>query len=567
MVTGQRKRLGELLVEAGVITEAQLQEALARRQGASQRLGKVLEDMGLVTEAQICRAVAKQQGIEMIDLNDVIPESAALERIPAEIAIRHRVMPLRMDGSRLVLVMADPLDTQALDAAWRAARATSIERVTAPESEVLALIQEFHAGSQFSEQSLKNLIPTETVAILSDASVLHVGPAYKDFNATEALNAILGGAVSANATHVHIEPTGRTVLIRYRINGRLRRVTMLPSTTLTPLVGRLRSLFQVDPNQHAISQTGKARLQVGQQQVSLHLELVASIHGDRASVRVLDPRRFHLRISDLDFSDADHAAVLDLLAFPQGVVLVTGPEDADTSGTIYTFLNHLREEGLNLVSVEDPVAAILGGVTQMEVHTRMGVTWAETVRAAMRINPDVLAVGDIPDADTAAQVLRAAMGGQLVAAGVRAESAPAAIALLLDMGLEPYLIASALRGVIGQRVLRCICPDCKQPTDPDPQAMALLELEPADLEGKPVMRGRGCRRCAGEGYLGHTHVFEVARVRGVLRQQIARRAATVEIAEAAREVGMRRLRDAALEKVFAGITTLREVAAVVPTAE
>lgn len=567
MITGQRKRLGELLVETGVITEAQLQEALARRQGSGQRLGQVLEEMGLVTEEQICRAVAKQQGIEMVDLSSVIPEPAALERIPAEIAIKHRVMPLRMDGNRLVLVMADPLDTQALDAAWRAARTTGIERVTAPESEVLAMIQEFYSGLQFSEQSLKNLVPTETVAILSDASALHVGPASRDFNATEALNAILGGAVKANATHVHIEPTGRTVLVRYRIDGRLRRVTMLPSTTLGPLIGRLRSLFQVDPNQHAISQTGKARLQVGQHQVSLHLELVSSIHGDRASVRILDPRRFQIRIADLEMSEKDRATVLDLLAFTQGLVLVAGPEDADTSGTIYTFLNHLREEGLNLVSVEDPVAAILAGVTQMEVHSRLGVTWADTVRAAMRINPDVLAIGEIPDKETASQALRAAMNGQLVLAGIRAESAPAAIALLLDMGLEPYLVASTLRGAIGQRVLRCICPDCKQPADPKPGAMARLELIPADLQGKQVFEGRGCRRCAGGGYLGHTHIFEVVRVHGVLRQRIAMRSSAVEIAEAAREVGMRPLREAALEKVFAGMTSLAEAAAVVPNAD
>lgn len=563
MGTQQPKRLGEVLVESGVITEHQLMSALEHKRGTRRRLGSTLVEMGLATETQICRAVADQQGIPVIDLNTITPDSEALQRVPAEIAARHAVVPLKVRAGRLLLVMADPLDITGLDAAWRASQCVSIDRVIAPESQVLALIQEYYGTATLGHDPLSGLAAKEAVSILTEVPG-RADAGLADFNAIDAINAILGGAAESGATHVHIEPGVRRTTIRYRIDGQLRRAVMLPAGAHAALVGRLRTLFHVDPSQAPGSQEGHAGLQLGQHQVGLRLSLVPAAHGEAAVVRVLDPRRAQVRIEHLGLTTQDLAAVTEMLSQPNGLVLVAGPEDSGISTTLYALLNELSDEAASLVSVENPVEAILADVVQVEVNERAGIGWPEALRAAQRLDPDVLMIADLLDLETSRLALRAALTGQLVLAGVRSESAAGAVALLLDLGLEPYLLASTLRGIIGQRLARRVCKECQSADAPDPRSLVRLGLTSADLESRPLVRGTGCAACGDTGFVGRVGLFEVAQVRGALRQSIATKAPVLEIERAALEGGMRPLREDALEKAYAGLTTLAEVAAVVP---
>lgn len=553
-----RPRLGDVLVQLGMLDHHQVAAALEARlaSGGTKRLGRVVRELGMVSEADLARALAVQHVLPLIDLDpdQVDPDVARL--IPRGVAERSGVVAWARRGSRLAVAVADPVDVVALDDIRTLTGITGLDIHVAAESRIREALR----------RAWTDRVDTELVAdFLHEVEPSGHEVADDDTGADAAtirlVDRLLSDAVRAGASDMHVEPQRDGLRVRMRVDGVLRDALMLPRSGSSALIARLKIVADLDVIERRLPQDGRALVRVDGERVDLRLSTLPSLHGEKVVVRLLPASHSLPSLDTLGLTPPQQRLLVDVVGRPQGLVLVTGPTGSGKTNTLYAALSEGVGDERNVVTLEDPVEIELPGVTQVHVDEKVGMTFGRGLRAALRQDPDVILVGEVRDAETAALAVRAALTGHLVLTTLHTLDAASATSRLVDMGVPPYLVTSSLALVVSQRLVRVPCDECKVATEPDPFLLASLWV--SDPLGAWV-EARGCLSCGGTGYRGRTAVVETMEVGPDVRQALLEGADEAAIRRAARAAGTLSMRDQAIELARRGGTTLDEVVRAVP---
>ncbi len=561
-------RLGDLLVSSGIITEEQLNEALKiqKESDKKQRLGTVLIEHKFITENQLIETLQMQLGVDFIDLNNtsIPPEMASI--IPKNIAKKHMVIPIKVSGSDLYLAMVDPLNfitIEEVQAATRKRVIPVIAATAAMERAVLNLYSNEGAARAIDEMRRDNV---------GDASIEQSGDAvsYLEEDANSAptirlVNSIIERAITEQASDIHIEPRENQVMVRMRIDGMMRDILEVPKDLQGSVISRMKIMCNMDISQHRIPQDGRCNVRVRQQDIDLRVSTLPTIYGEKTVLRLLRKTGGTLTMEGIGLRDRNMELFQGLIHNnSEGVILIVGPTGSGKSSTMYTMVRELNTPEVNLITLEDPVEYNISGVNQVQINDKAGLTFANTLRAVLRQDPDIVGVGEIRDQETADIALRAAMTGHLVLSTIHTNDAKSSIDRLLGIGVEPYLIAGAVKGIISQRLVRRICPHCKTPYKPDENELSLLHLE-EDEEFK-FYKGEGCAECFYTGYRGRIAVFEILVLNSDMRHAIQKND-MVALEEAISKSDFRPILVNCKELVLDGVTTAKEVSRAISRAD
>jgi type IV pilus assembly protein PilB len=549
----ERRKIGQVLLEQGLITSAQLDAALAEKIECGVKLGEILVRQLAVTETQVAFALAEREGLTYVDLSETAIDPGAVSLIPDRAAQRHNMLPIAFRDGKLVLAMSDPLDVEAIDDAELYSH-MKVEPVAAAHSDVRYAIEKFVFGEGAIDE-----MPSADIAELPGEGLISED-ALRDVPIVRVVNQLLRGAINERASDVHFEPGEKSVLVRYRIDGVLVDVAELPKASQPTLVSRLKLMANMDIAEHRRPQDGRLVLRVDGRVVDLRAALLPTPRGESIVLRVLDGHGHGIGLDGLGLSPENSAHLERMIARPYGGIFIAGPTGSGKTTTLYALLSRLDERSRKIITIEDPIEYLLGGPTQVAVNLRANVTFAAGLREILRFDPDIVMIGEVRDPETAAIAVRASLAGHLVLSSIHTSDAPAAITRLSEMGVEPYASSSALLGAVSQRLLRVLCPLCKKPVELTPEQLAGAGFTEAHIDRVNAFEPVGCPQCHGTGYRGRVAAFEIMEMNDDLRALVLRHASTGELRAAALESGMRSLKDDALDKVAAGTTSLAEVA-------
>jgi type IV pilus assembly protein PilB len=554
------KSLGDILVDEGLLNRKQLGEAEEEQQRVGKSLGRVLVDMGLVKEAALVSALARQVGLDFVDLTEHHIDPAAASLLPEQVSRRYRALPIGYDGTRLIVAMSDPANVFALDDI-RTITGMEIKPVVATASDVEAAIRRY---GQF-EQSVEDIATEASAAHGEEAQDLESMPAaVEEAPIVKLVNLLITQAVADRASDIHIEPMEKDIRIRYRIDGVLHEVMRSPKNIQNGLVSRLKVMADINIAERRVPQDGRVGLVVGGRAVDLRLATLPTVFGEKVVIRILDKTSVLLKLEDLGFSDYAYERFEKAFRQPYGTVLVTGPTGSGKSTSLYATLNIINTMDRNIITVEDPVEYRLPGVNQIQVNMKAGLTFATALRSILRADPDVVLIGEIRDAETAVIGVEAALTGHLVLSTLHTNDAAAAITRLVEMGVEPYLVASALDCVVAQRLARVLCQHCKEAYKPTEKELQEARFSKELIsQAKELYRPVGCSRCGKTGYRGRMGLYEVMPVTEEIERLTVESRSSDDIRRVAIEQGMVTLRDDGLQKVVAGETSLEEIFRVV----
>jgi type IV pilus assembly protein PilB len=547
----KKKLLGERLLESGLIREHQLAQALQAQQSTGEQLGKLLVRLGYLSEDDLLRLLCEESGIGFATLEEVRPEAAALTMVPEALARAHHVLPLTLVDGRLTVALADPFDIATIGAVER----TSGRRTTAvgaPHARLQqAIDRAYRDGGRSSSPRPQD---ADVGAPQPDATD---GGAQAELGSSAAALAeeIFQRAVALGATDIHIEPAADSVQVRFRLDGILRRGTSLPKSAQAPLLTRIKVLAGLNIAESRMPQDGRLRVLAGGREVDMRISTFPTLHGEDLVLRVLDRARVALRLASVGMGAEDLAVFREVLARPLGLILITGPTGSGKTTTLYSALAELNTGERCILTIEDPVEYEVDGIRQSQINPRAGLTFATGLRSMLRHDPDVILVGEIRDPETAQISLSAAMTGHMVLSTIHTNSAAAAIPRLLDMGVEPFALATSLQLSLAQRLVRVLCPECRVPAEVPGAVRRRFGLEDAE-----IFRATGCARCSQTGYRGRVAVFELLPITEAVGAAIYERRSGEEIQRAS---GRPNLLQAGLDKVRQGVTTLEELLRVV----
>ena len=547
---GGRRLLGQILKAQGVLREGQVQEGLALQRKQGGLIGQCLVQLGHCTAGDVARALAEQAGIELVDLSKAAPEKAALALVDATTAHTFGVLPLKVEGKTLVVAIADPLNT-AVTEDLRFTTGVDV-RVALGDETLLRQLVAKHYGE---ETSLADAIAQAAKA----ASGADVEAAAASTPVVRLLNSILHRAIRDRASDVHFEVYDGSFRIRYRVDGSLYEIEAPPPHLALPLVARVKVMSDLDITETRMPQDGRIELSIEGRPVDLRVATLPSIAGEGCVLRVLDRSAVSLDLAALGLRPEDDARLKRLCELPHGIVLVTGPTGSGKTTTLYAMLSHANTPDVKIITTEDPVEYDIEGIVQVPIREEIDVTYARVLRTVLRQDPDKILIGEIRDGETASVAVEASLTGHLVFSTLHTNDAPSTVTRLIDMGVEPFLIAATLEAVVAQRLVRTVCPDCRETYDPPEEV--LLELgEDADrVRGSRLAFGKGCARCHQTGYRGRTGLFEILVVDGEIRRSISARSSSQEIRVAAVAAGMRTLRESGIAAMLEGKTTVEEV--------
>jgi len=550
--TASRELLGQILKKRGVIREGQVQEALAmQRERPGVPIGRCLIDLGFCTESQVLEALAQQRGLEMATLEGKPVPQAIASLVDASTARTLRLLPLRTDGDELVVALGDPMNLSVLDD-LKFLVGKPIRAVFAnPDSLQKAIDATYPPDSG----GLKAAIAAAK-GLKADADAKELAKAAP---VVRLLNAVLQQAIKDQASDIHLEPFEGAFRIRYRVDGSLFEIEAPPSYLAPALIARVKVMADLDIAEARIPQDGRIQMSLDGRAVDLRVSTLPTMYGESCVMRVLDRSVVHLDLHKLGLREEERKTLLELIDLPHGIVLVTGPTGSGKTTTLYAMLAQANDPSLKIITTEDPVEYDLEGIVQIPINDEIGVTFARVLRTILRQDPDVILVGEIRDRETATVAIEASLTGHLVFSTLHTNDAPSAVTRLVDVGVDPFLIAATVEAVIAQRLVRRICGDCKAQVLPDPERLREIGLDPEKLQGARFAVGRGCDRCHHTGYRGRLAIFEVLRVDDTIRQLMLEHVSTQQIRDAARARGMRPLRDAGLIAAMDGLTTLEEV--------
>ena len=562
--TPNRKPLGQVLIAQGVISEDQLRIALLEQGKSSLPIGRLLVVLGFVSEATLREALSQTLGKQSVDIANVIPDPQALQLVPRDLAKRLRLLPLNFDAGmrRLQVALVDVSDIVALDR-LRGALPEDIEvdTVFAGESEIARAIDQ-HYGHELSIDGILTEIETGEVdyrglAALTDEYSQPV---------VRLIDALLGDAVRRDASDIHFEPEGSFLRIRYRIDGLLRQIRALHKSYWPAMAVRIKVMANLNIAETRAPQDGRISLNISGRAVDFRVAAQPTIHGENIVLRILDRQKGIVALDDLGLSEHQLDILKLMIARPEGIILVTGPTGSGKTTTLYSILNHISHEGINIMTLEDPVEYPMAMIRQTSVADASKLDFANGVRSMMRQDPDVILVGEIRDSDTAEMAFRAAMTGHQVYTTLHTNSAIGVIPRLLDIGILPDIMAGNIIGVVAQRLVRRLCPHCREPYVADTIETRLIGISTERPE-HTLYRAVGCDRCDYQGYRGRLAVMELMRMDADLDELIARRATFREIRNAARAKGFRALAEDGMRRVVEGVTSLDEIGRVIDLTE
>ncbi len=540
-----KKRLGQRLIEKGLITEEELSAALLEQSLTGEKLGRVLVKLKMISES----ALNELLGIKEMSPGETI-DKQLVRIIPEELIRRYKVFPVKKDKNRLYIAMADTLNVMAIDD-LRLVTGLDIEPMVASEKEINALIEK-NFGIPEVEKAMQELgieqepeePEEEEDVVVDEAPVIRL------------VNSIMIKAFDEEASDIHIEPFKHGIRVRYRVDGILREVMTLPRKMLHPLVSRIKVMASMDIAERRVPQDGRVPLKLQGRELDLRISTIPTVFGEKVVTRVLYKDNIkNYTLDRLGFSEHNQERFLSFLNNSYGMILVTGPTGSGKTTTLYTALNKINSVEKNIITVEDPVEYILEGINQAQINVKAGITFATYLRTILRQDPDIIMIGEIRDAETAEIAIRAATTGHLVLSTLHTNDAPGAVNRLVDMGIEPFMVASSVIGVISQRLVRRICRHCKRTTSPGEFESAFAGLKPGDV----VYHGAGCAKCNHTGFHGRVAIYEVLTVSSLLQKLILERASTEDLRNAAIREGMVALKEDGIQKALAGLTTIKEV--------
>jgi len=566
------KDIAEMLLEEGLITPRQLEKAIEQQKNSNESLEKIIISLGYVTEKEVTEVIGKEMGVPFIDLDEVEIDPELARAIPEHLAQRYKVIPVGQENNKLALAMVDPLNVFAIDDI-RLITGFDIEPMISTEESIMRAI-----NKQFGVTDLAEVHETVQDIALSDFGDLEQLDEEEELELDKlkelvdeapivrVVNLIITQAINDKASDIHIEPRVKNVCVRYRIDGVLHEVMSPPKHIQAPMISRIKIMASLDIAERRIPQDGKIHLKHDNKEYDLRVSTLPTVHGEKVVMRILDKSAVMIGLDKLGLMPDTRAVFEDLVFKPYGMILVTGPTGSGKSTTLYTALNMLNSSEDNICTVEDPVEYQLPGINQVQINPKAGLTFGAALRSFLRQDPDIIMVGEIRDGETAQIAIESALTGHLVLSTLHTNDAAGAITRLIDMGIEPFLVASALVGVIAQRLVRRICPNCREAYTPPEEAVAKFGLNLADTN-IVFYHGRGCDHCKGTGYKGRSGIYEMMTVNENVRPLILRNAPTIEIKDAAIENGMVTLQEDGLRKVLEGTTTIEECLRVVYVGE
>jgi len=543
-----RKRLGDLLVEAGAITNEQLDYALANK-SRDEKLGDFLIRENYLTEQQLIEVLELQLGVPHINLNQFSIEPELLQLVPAEIAKRTNIMPIRRDKNRLFIAMADPMDYFAIEEV-RMATGCQIETSIAAKDDLYRTITKYYDLQESMEAALTDLgvtaVETPSTEITDEESPI-----------VRLVNQIIANGVAQRASDIHFDPQETDFRVRYRVDGELRTERSLPKHMQNMLTARVKIMGGLNITENRVPQDGRIKTTINFKPIDIRLSTLPTIYGEKIVMRILDLSNAANDIDKLGLNDTNEQLFRKMIARPNGIVLITGPTGSGKSTTLYAALSHLNKEGVNIITVEDPVEYQLEGINQIQVKEEVGLTFATGLRSILRQDPDIVMIGEIRDIETAEIATRASLTGHLVLSTLHTNSAVESISRLHDMGIEPFLISSSLVGVVAQRLVRRVCRDCGEIVPATEREKEIFAEVGMKIE--TVNRGRGCPACNHTGYRGRIAIHEILPIDRNIKDFILQRASVNIIRNYMRDAGYHTLVEDGLVKVLDGQTTTEEV--------
>lgn len=557
-------RLGDRLVAAGIITREQLQQALETQQTRGDFLGQVLVDLSYVTAQEIGRILAESFGVSYVDLLEVRPDPDAVALLPEHVIRETQAIPLRTVEDILEVAMVDPLDVSAIDQIHAYTRKQVRPRLTMAW-ELTRTINDLFDACRRTSTALLELEKEQAEAgsshrraelvVASEAPIVTL------------VDSLIESAVAQRASDIHFEPHEAGLRVRFRVDGKLQEQTEIPCAQQQAVIARMKVLCTMDITESRRPQDGRMRVQKRGVVLDFRASSVPTVFGEKLVLRILDKSSVQVPLARLGFLPAAQERFEGLIRQPHGMVIVVGPTGSGKSTTLYCALNLLNDSTRNIMTLEDPVEYNVRGINQVQVNSRIGLTFASGLRSFVRQDPDVILVGEIRDRETAEMAVQASLTGHLMLSTLHTNSAVGTIARLANLGVDPFLIAQALAGVVSQRLLGKICAHCSREYHPTREVLSAVGISPDDARGIQFRKGIGCRTCRGRGYLGRVGVYEVMVMDDELRRLVMRNASEGELQQAAERRGMQSLRDCALAAVRAGITTPEEMGRVVLSAE
>ncbi|MDD5270461.1 MAG: ATPase, T2SS/T4P/T4SS family [Candidatus Omnitrophica bacterium] len=545
--------IGESLVEKGIISRRQMDEALSEQKSSGEFLGSILAGKKFASEHLIAKALSEELGLAFMDLSKYSIEAAAIKLVPEAVCRKYTLVPVYEAGGNLTVAMADPTDAAVKDE-LNGLTKLKIRPVFSPVSEIKARIDKEYAGASKSRYAAQAPVQAaapgkeveELIEVASLAPVIQV------------VDTLITKAVEVGASDIHLEPDKGHFYCRYRIDGILREIPELPKKYEAAIISRIKIMSSMDIAEKRLPQDGRIQTTVANKSVDLRVSTFPTLSGENVVLRILDKSRAFLELDGLGFAPENLKIMEKAIKRPFGMILVTGPTGSGKTTTLYAALNKVNNLDKNIMTLEDPVEYEIPRIRQSQVNVKAGLTFAAGLRSMVRQDPDIIMIGEIRDKETADIAIHAALTGHLVFSTLHTNDSASAATRLIDIGVEPFLVGTSVIAIIAQRLVRTLCPNCKKPYTPGREELDLLGAVPAD-EKAVFYREAGCRRCFDTGYSGRTGIFEMLTLDDKMKELISRKVSSTQIHEAAVRGGMKTLRDDGTLKVKAGITTVSEV--------
>jgi len=559
-------QMGQKLIEAGLLCDSQLEAALERKRETGEFLGEVLIEMGLATPRIVGKVLEELISVPYVDLSEVPIDQQVLGLVAEQYQRRHRIIPFKIEEKRLYVAMSDPLNVMIIDD-LNMMTGLKVMPTLALNSELNDAFNRAYTVKNAAESVLREIENAEQQTAESELSVDQLVDLAEDAPIIRLVNSIIAGGVNGSASDIHIEPQEKTVRVRYRMDGLLYEQMHIPPHHHAAVVSRLKIMSHLNIAERRRPQDGRIVFNSEGLNFDLRVSTMPTVFGEKIVMRILDKSGITVPLERLGFFPDQMALWNMFLQRPHGIILVTGPTGSGKSTTLYASLNKINDISRNIITVEDPVEYQLAGISQMQANPKIGLTFAVGLKTIVRQDPDVIMVGEIRDTETAEISVQAALTGHLVFSTLHTNDAPGALVRLNNMGVEPFLITSAVVGVVGQRLLRKVCVSCAEPVDADPGLLYTLGITPEMAAGATFRKGKGCPKCGGRGYKGRAAAYEVMRMTDRMREAVLSNAGGATLKDIAKADGMVTMRESGVRKVLEGDTTLEEVARVLMSEE
>ncbi|HEX5273175.1 MAG TPA: GspE/PulE family protein, partial [Gemmataceae bacterium] len=551
-----RAEFTDLLVQKGILSPDQLTEARGMAQQTGAKLQDTLTKLGYATQEQVISAIAEASGLQFIDLTNVTVPAAVVELVPESVARENVVLPLMLDGAVLKIIISDPSDFDTVQKLQFILNKDITPVIAAKEQIIEAINRHYGQTETESVDSMLAEFTDTAIDFTETEQSMGGGMEESDAPVVKLCNLIIQEAVSLRASDIHIEPFADRVRVRYRIDGVLVERDSPPRRLLAPMLSRLKIMGSIDISEKRRPQDGRIKMPLNGKHYDLRVSMLPSTHGQSAVMRILDRGSISVSIKDLGFAEEDYQRFQQIIKRPNGIFLVTGPTGSGKTTTLYAALNELNRPDRKIITAEDPVEYYLPGVNQVEVKHQIGLDFQRIIRSMLRQAPNIILVGEIRDKETAEIAIQASLTGHLVFSTLHTNDAPSAITRMVDIGVQPFLVASSVIAIMAQRLVRIVCPKCKEPDQPPAHEIKAAGLTPDQVASATFLRGRGCNHCNHTGYRGRKGIFELMKMTGPLREMTFAREPTQAIRRQARLLGMRNLLEDGVGKALKGLTTL-----------